>query len=176
MGAKTDKPPLLRMVSEQYGDSYREHILEIYKLYVDTVERVADRRAAANNYLLSVNAFLLTAFGFAVTFIGNRVIASMPIVGIFVCVTWILLTRSHRALNTAKFDVIHELETHLPVGVFSREWDPRGYTWRKWYNHIPYVEHAIPVIFIVLYIMLLIYSIASLNLSLPENPSPSLYR
>ena len=56
----------LNFTQEQYGDSYKEHILEIYKLYVDMADRVSQRRANTNAFFISVNTFLVamvTLFG-----------------------------------------------------------------------------------------------------------------
>ena len=102
---------LLRISAEDYGSEYKEHLLDQYKLFVETADRVSQRRTSANNYLLTVNAFLVTLYGLASSLDSNwawRFV--VPLAGILVCVTWLVLIRSYRDLNTAKFKVIHELE------------------------------------------------------------------
>ena len=42
-----------------YGESFQAHLLEQYKLYVESSQKVTDRRITTGNYLLTVNSFLL---------------------------------------------------------------------------------------------------------------------
>jgi hypothetical protein len=54
------KDTLQSLTSEEYGDRYREHFLEQYKLYVATSQQLSERRQQANNYLLTLNSSLMT--------------------------------------------------------------------------------------------------------------------
>ena len=47
----------------------------------------------------------------------------MPAAAGLVSLSWLLLIRSYRNLNKAKFKVISELEDRLPVAPFDREWE-----------------------------------------------------
>ncbi len=53
-------PQLVRYTEKSYGESFRSNLFEQYKLYVGSAEKISERRATANNYLLTVNAFLVT--------------------------------------------------------------------------------------------------------------------
>lgn len=55
-------PQLIRHTKETYGESFKTDLFEQYKLYVRSAERVSERRVSANNYLLTVNAFLVTLY------------------------------------------------------------------------------------------------------------------
>ena len=56
-------PALLSVAGADYGDRYREHLFQQYKLYVDSADRISQRRSSTNNFLLTVNASLVTLYG-----------------------------------------------------------------------------------------------------------------
>ena len=107
-----------------YGPEYRAHVLEQYKLYMELIDRVSQRRATANNWLLSVNAFLITLYGLHPANDQRDLWrVGIPVAGILVSLSWLMLIRSYRALNRIKCDLVHEIEDHLPLALFAREWD-----------------------------------------------------
>jgi hypothetical protein len=55
--------PLLSHAAADYGDRYREHLFEQYKMYVDSADRISQRRSSTNSFLLTVNAALVTLYG-----------------------------------------------------------------------------------------------------------------
>jgi hypothetical protein len=89
---------------EQHGGSYRDHLLEVDKLYVASVDLVRACGASANNYLLTVNYLFVTLYGLASGLGGPNYLwrVAVPIAGILVCVTWWALIRNYRSLNSAK--------------------------------------------------------------------------
>ena len=88
--------PLLKTTPELYGPEYGNHLLDQYKLFVETAEQTSQRRAAANNYLLTVNTFLVTFYGVAAEYIQRSFWQlTVPAAGIFVCLTWYTLIRSY---------------------------------------------------------------------------------
>lgn len=162
MAEAEDKCPLLRTAREEYGEAYTDHLLEQYKLYVQTADKVSDRRTSANNYLLTVNAFLITLSGLASSFGHNRAwLLVVPAAGVLVCITWLVLIRSYRTLNTAKFKVIHELEEKLPAAIFGREWNHAQRGEGRAYKPLTHIEPYIPIVFAALYIILAIYALAA---------------
>jgi hypothetical protein len=171
MADSRDTHPLLRVTRDEYGDLYDQHLLEQYKLYVESAERVSQRRAVANNFLLSVNAFLVTLYGLALSFGDNPVwLSVLPVGAILVCVAWLIVIRSYRQLNTAKFKVIHELEEHLPAALFDREWDIAERGQGKAYKPLTHTEPYIPLIFAALYVIVGVC--AAITRPTP-NPSPA---
>lgn len=165
-----DTHPLFRVTRDEYGDLYDQHLLEQYKLYVETAERVSQRRTGANNFLLSANALLVTLYGLALSFGDNPAwLLVVPFGGILVCVTWFVLIRSYRHLNAAKFKVIHELEEHLPAALFDREWDIAIRTQDKAYKPLTHIEPYIPIIFAAMYI---IVAVCAASTRPTANPSP----
>ena len=153
---------LWRVPRDEYGTEYKAHLLTQYKLFVETADRVSERRTSANNYLLTVNSVLVTLYGLASSFSYDRPwLFVMPVAGVLVCITWLVLIRSYRNLNTAKFKVIHELEEQLPAALFDREWDLAERGEGKAYKPLTHIEPYIPLVFAVLYIILAVYSVGS---------------
>lgn len=99
-------------------------ILEIYKVYVDSMEKVAARRQVSNNFFLAINSsiFLGSAFGTSTYELNILSYLSISVVGILLCLLWIKVNKNFNSLNTVKFKVIHKLEAKLPFGPFQDEW------------------------------------------------------
>lgn len=153
---------LFRTSPDAYGPDYKDHLLEQYKLYVESTSQISERRTSANNYLVTVNAFLVTLYGLASSFGNNTAwLVVVPVSGALVCVTWLALIRSYRDLNTAKFKVLHELEQRLPAALFDREWDHAQQGEGKAYKPLTHIEPYIPLVFASLYIILAIHAIAA---------------
>jgi len=100
---------------QEYGEKYQDHLLEQYKLYVQTSQQVSEKRQNSNNYLLTLNSSLVTLFVvFLSTFGHNRWNALLPATGLIVCFIWYSLVDSYKDLNTAKFAVITSLRISFP--------------------------------------------------------------
>jgi len=135
--------------------SQEEITFEQYKLYVDTAERVSDRRQNTNNFFLTLNSVLLSFTGYLTTteFAFWHIILAFA--GISISLLWFLTITSFRNLNSAKFKVIHRIEQHLPIKLFADEWKQLGEgNDTSKYIKISKVEQGIPIIFFVLYIFL----------------------
>jgi hypothetical protein len=160
---------------EQYGDKYRDHLLEQYKLFVQTSQQVSERRQNANNFLLTLNSSLVTLFVISLSSFGHhRWNALIPFTGLFVCFIWHSLVESYKDLNTAKFEVIHELEDQLPVALFRYEWHVCGHGKDK-DKHVPltHLERWIPWMFAMLYVGMAAYALfAPVDRKEPK-PQPS---
>jgi hypothetical protein len=155
---------------EEYGAKYQDHLLEQYKLFVETSQHVSDKRQNSNNYLLTLNSSLVTLFVvFLSTFGHHRWNALIPAIGLIVCFIWYSLVDSYKHLNTAKFKVIHEMEEQLPVALFRHEWHVCGHCKTKGkYTPLTHLERWVPVAFAILYAVLAGYA-----LIVPEQPKPA---
>jgi hypothetical protein len=143
---------LIRNSEKAYGDRYRDHLLEQYKLYVDSAQKVSEKRISASNYLLTVSSSLLTLFGIVVTQVTGEWLLIIPVAGLLVALAWYSMVRSYKDLNAAKFRVIHELEEHLPAALFAYEWHHCDHGKGKAYRPITHIERWIPGIFAAVYI------------------------
>lgn len=154
------------MNKEQYGERFSEHMLEQYKLYVEMADRVSSRRAQANRFYISLLSTLLALISIvfsigALSEILIKTLVAIAILGMILCALWWVNIRSYRQLNSGKFKIIHEMEKELPFAAYDREWEilGRGKEARK-YLQLTRVEQWVPPIFAVLYLLLLLYSIA----------------
>src|SRR5215475_7183975 len=98
----------------------------IFELYLATAEKVSDRRAQANAWMLSVNSAIVALYGYLQTDklavpTGQKAIWlwAIPAAGAIVCVAWAVLLTSYRQLNRAKFMVLQEIEKNLPLQPFK---------------------------------------------------------
>jgi len=153
--SKEPSTRLIQHTKESYGETFAADLFEQYKLYVASAEKISERRISANNYLLTVNAFLITLYGLlAASQYRSYWTVLVPISGILVALTWHRVITSFRDLNTVKFSVIHELEKEMPAALYHYEWlkaeEGRG----KTYHPLSHLERWIPVTFIILYALL----------------------
>lgn len=117
------------MKPEEHGEQYRDHLLEQYKLYVEMADRVSQRRDQANRfYVTFVSAIagllmVLARFGTLVNDIWPVVFLISGLLGMVLSFIWFLNIKSYRTLNTAKFQVINDLERQLPYPGYAKEWD-----------------------------------------------------
>lgn len=155
---------LFSKTEKDYGDKYKDHLFEQYKLYIESIEKTSDRRQQANNYFLTINTALISLIGLSFQFKifenVNWIKALLAIVGIIICIVFWFLICSYKQLNTGKFKVIHEIEKFLPLSLYKYEWEilGRGEDKAKYYP-FSHIELLIPWIFGLIYTVLGIYFI-----------------
>src|SRR3712207_3304242 len=128
-----------------------QQYLELYKLAVEMADRVSARRATANAFFLTVNTALLAFVSSGL----DDMLWVVALAGIALSGTWWVLLKSYRDLNSAKFDVITEMEKNLEAQIFDDEWtrlkEKRQEGWRGRYAEFGAVERFVPLIFAMLY-------------------------
>jgi hypothetical protein len=104
--------------------------LALFELYLATAEKVSDRRAQANSWMLSVNSAIVALYSYLqadkmAVGAGQKEIWlwAIPAAGAIVCLAWAAVLSSYRKLNRAKFEVLMQLEKDLPIPLFTREQD-----------------------------------------------------
>ncbi len=166
---KTKLEGLLYSSTNNYNDgkeenNYENHYLEQYRMYLHIFNSTSDRRNKVNEFFLGLNTAIIGAIGFLETKNltgGNSIILIFaPFVGIAICYSWYQMILSYKKLNRAKFAVIHSIEEKLPLSLFKTEWellgkgnDPHKYT------KLSSIEKKIPMTFIVLYILIFLFSL-----------------
>lgn len=147
---------------EVFGDKYYELLLEQYKISTHMADSISERRSRMNTFFLSVNSFLLTALGI---FTKIEFGADLGLWWLYVAstgggvfaITWFLLIRNYKKLNTGKFAVIHELEKKLPASPYTKEWNMiQSGSIHKKYQKLTNIESFVPLIFMGLYAALCI--------------------
>ncbi len=143
----------------------QDRLLDIYKLHSELADRVSQRREGANRLYVSLNVALfallagLLRFGFGEA-PESLILGAIGIMGALLSVSWYLVIRSYRQLNSEKFRVLHELEERLPFQFFKSEWDPqlKGENSNR-YLRLTQVEIVLPLIFGALFIGLIAYTL-----------------
>lgn len=150
---------------EEYGEKHQDHTIEIYLKYLEMINNVSNRRQSSNNFFLSVNSFIVAIYGY--TGFSGKFISLNPMVfwiitaiGALLCLVWFRIIKSYKQLNSGKFEVLHEVEKHLPIKPYDAEWEVlgRGKN-RKHYWPFSHLELWVPLIFCLAYISLLILRI-----------------
>ena len=128
-----------------------DRFIKQYELITKSAENISTRRNSANNYFLSVNSILLLFEGFLVT--QNIVIGKflVSVIGMLISFFWIILITSYKKLNSAKFEIIHDMEKRLPLPIYTRECDILK---QKGYTRFTSIERIIPFLFIIFYFSL----------------------
>lgn len=152
------------MNAGEYGQKFGDHLLEQYKLYVEMTDRVSTRRSQTNRFYVSLLSGLLALLSLVAS---NGGLGQIPIVlfvavaalGMLLCLLWHVNIRVYRQLNWGKFQVINEMEQHLPFQSYDREWKilqegKRGSRFRG----ISKVEQFVPFIVALPFVLLLVYS------------------
>jgi hypothetical protein len=152
------------VAKERYGDAFSQHRLEQYKLYVEMADRVSSRRMTANSFFVTINTALVALLGLAVAKdeterLGWYVAVSFA--GVAVSLLWYFLIRSYRDLNTAKFNVVHLVESELPLRLYDAEWEMVGRGKNpKLYRPVTHIETKVPLLFVFIYVGLAAYVFA----------------
>lgn len=143
----------------EYGPSYRDHALDIYRVYLEMADRISARREKANSFFLAVNTAVIAllakdAFGGnAAKFRALELL--VPVAAGVLCYLWYRIIRSYRDLNSAKFKVIHAIERQLPLRPYDAEWESveRGKN-PKLYLPFTHVEGVVPWLFMTFHAIL----------------------
>jgi hypothetical protein len=153
-----------------YGENFKSHFLDQYKLYVQTADNISARRSQTNQFYVSLLSALLGIITIASAVVRNQdqslgglqkaAYLAISVLGLFVCLIWFANIRSYRQLNSGKFKVIHEMEQSLPYRCFDREWEILGSGKQaKVYVPLTHVEQYIPGLLAFPFLAILVYII-----------------
>lgn len=140
-------------------------LLEQYKTYLNTSEALVTRRQGVSNFYMTVNtaivsiASIIIALGADLT-IKLLIILFIALVGIIPCVSWFQILESYGRLNSSKMKVLSIIEKKLPASLFEPEaqiMSDKLHT--KKYKSFTNIEKTIPLIFLILYSVIIISSI-----------------
>jgi len=132
-----------------------DRIVEQYKLFVDSEERLVSRRQEENRFFLSVNALVLTVISLLLrqglddraAWAGILLLAGA---GLILCYAWFRIIDSYRTLNEAKFVVINAFEEQLPARMFGAEWEAAK---TREYRPFTRIEREVPFVFGLLHLV-----------------------
>jgi len=164
---ETSSSNLFRKSPTEMSESESELLFEQYKLYVELMDKVSERRHQANSFFLTVNTILITALTSFVALtqqpnIRYGWVLVAIVAGIIFCLTWRRLIQSYKQLNTGKFEIIHHLEKRLPARLFYAEWEVLKCGDGTVYKPFSHEEMRVPVVFLLLYAVLGIFLLIEL--------------
>jgi hypothetical protein len=140
---------------------------EQYKLYIDGIEKISDRRGSANRYFITLNSSIFVLAGLIIQYTNeNQKIFLVGLCGLALAVSVIffLLINAYKQLNTGKFAVIHKIEGKLPLQLYTDEWEILGKGKnKKLYFPFSHIERLIPFLFFLCYLGAIIYLLFGFN-------------
>ena len=145
---------VVRCSRDAYGETFTTHLLEQYKLYAQSADHVSSRRLASSRFLLALNAGLAALYGIQPEGFDSGWALSVPTLGIIVSHLWSRIIQSHRELNRVKFELIHELERHLPAAPYTHEWRLAEQGRGRSYRTVTDIERWLPWTFLTLHVIL----------------------
>ena len=155
------KTDLFKNSEKEYGNDYKNHYIEQYKMYLESIEKISDRRQSANNFFLTINTALVSIIGFLFQnhFLTDVLFLKLFIAfaGILFCIIFWFLIRAYKQLNTGKFEVLHKIESKLPLAIYKYEWEvlKEGKN-KKVYYPFSHIELLIPRLFVIIYFILFV--------------------
>ena len=170
---QVEDQPLIGHTEDTYGESFQEHLIDQYRLYVQSADNVSSRRLTSMRYLLAISSGLVALYGVQFAAFKEAFwLLPIPIIGIVSAFAWLRIIKSHKDLNALKFTLIHELEEHLPAAPFKREWERAEHGTGAKYTPVTELESWLPRIFIGLhFLMLVLLALGAADvLSLPGDP------
>lgn len=138
-----------------------EMLIEQYKVMLSTSESLIERRQKLTTTYLTIFSVLLPvistmlSFAYFYLYFGATLIS---IICIILCFSWRSTIISYGKSNRAKFAILEEIESKLPTTMFSSEWLALKKITTK-YKSFTDRETIIPILFVVVYSILLIISI-----------------
>jgi hypothetical protein len=102
--------------------------LELYKLYLETAEKVSERRAEANTWMLSVNSAIVALYGYlseAGASVGDFEksvwLWAIPVAGIVVCLAWATLPSGTTAVIDSDPEITNRSHLEMAFSNWRRE-------------------------------------------------------
>ncbi len=150
---------LINKPVKKYNETYYSYYFNQYKIYIESAEKISDRRQNANNFFLTLNTVLISIIGLSfqikvLEYFGwTRIL--LALLGLLICIIFWFLLRAYKQLNAVKFKVIHKIEKKLPLAMYDYEWEllGKGNDKVKYYP-FSHIELLIPCIFGIIYLFL----------------------
>lgn len=147
------------------SDMGKQLLLEQYRIMIDTSEKLMERRQATGNLYTTICSALIAFIGASFVFGSHSITAAICLLsGIIInmlCYNWRCSLNAYELNNSGKFEVINQIEHHLPAEMFECEYryntlkGIRSYATRE--RTLPLVFMCLGGILIVLAIVLLMF-------------------
>lgn len=145
-------------------NSESQELIEIYKLHVEMVDRVSQRRGVVNQLYITILSALigvLTLSSEKEIPINNSLICfSIGLLGIIICILWITKIHAYKQLNSAKFRTLEKIEEKLPFQFYKEEWTILKSN--KKYKTLTTLEKISPIVLSIPFFLLIVYAIITI--------------
>lgn len=137
-----------------------KHLLfEQYKIMIDTSEKLMERRQSMVSLYITICTALIAFIGASFAF-GNLLITAVitlltGVITIILCYNWRSSLAAYELNNEGKFEVINQIEKHLPADMFECEY---RYNKMKGIRSYSAREKVLPSIFMFVGVALIILS------------------
>ena len=129
------------------NDTDRNNLLEQYRIYVESADKISDRRINVNTFFITLNSALITVM--TVFFSNTLLLLLLAFLGIIFSTLWFLNLKNYKQINSCKFHLIQGIEKYLPVNIYKMEWKLLTKTnSNKKYIPVSKLEMFLPFIFI----------------------------
>ena len=147
------------MTPRQYGEKYRDHLLEEYKLWVEVADRAVQRKEQTNRLFITLITALIAATSFAIgSWPEKQVDELIPLlpgivgaVGLALGFAWFVTLQAQERQIHAKFETIKKMEVALPFPVYSVEIYERNNLGPIWDFKLPMPDWLLPLIFMLIF-------------------------
>ena len=132
---------------------------EQYKLYIESIEKVSDRRDSANKYFMTINSSIFILAGLVIQYIHENkklFLIGLCVLGLCISIIFWFLINSYKQLNSGKFAMVHKIEQKLPIKLYADEWKILGEGKKKYYP-FSHIEQLIPSLLGICYILAILY-------------------
>ncbi|MYE38131.1 MAG: hypothetical protein F4X82_01250 [Candidatus Spechtbacteria bacterium SB0662_bin_43] len=93
----------------------KEQVLKIYELYLNSIEKISDRRGRAINHFITINSAILLGVGFLMRYLAeyeyiDALLSGLLFTGFCLCILFYRIIGSYKAMNSIKFEVLNKIE------------------------------------------------------------------
>ena len=145
---------------DTYGELYREHFLEQYKLAIQGIDYTSKWKHIVNNYFLTIHTAFLATIGLSVARDQVTMLAFahqvVPIIGIFMAIAWWVTARNYNNILEAKFSILHCVEEHLPLALYKTEWEILKASYGN-PHRAALIDSVVPFIFFMFYALFFLF-------------------
>lgn len=133
--------------------------IEQYKAYLQDVGNIGVRHENSRKFYLSVVSALFVFVSMAgekgvFANVQGHVLTLAGLVGILLCIVWVMHMQAFSAIYRAKFDVLRKIEAqHSLFHIFDEEWELLKANPR--FKLLTFIDSVTPVLFLLVFIALL---------------------
>ena len=134
----------------------KDQLIQIWESYTSHAEEITNKRQNINTLFISIEIAILGFIVYDLKILG----ICLSIAGLIVSIAWVFMIISYRKLNSAKFEVINQIEEKMDIKPYKLEWDILK---KKKYIKLTIIEMICSSIFALGFVITFIISILKIN-------------